>query len=61
MEFWIAFTVTFIIGMLYTTAKKSNAKSHTNKQKAHTTPKKQLNKADAELITVVLPTINNDK
>ena len=66
MEFWIAFGVTFVLGMLYKAAKKQNNKAkptqtaQANKPKAKNNPEGKLTQADEELITVILPTIRNE-
>lgn len=66
MEFWIAFTVTFVIGSIITYGKKQNQKTKPNiapiakKPNPTTEHQRKLQEAD-ELITVILPTINNDK
>jgi hypothetical protein len=67
MEFLIAFGVTFVIGMLYIAVKKLNniveptQTTHVSKPKANDAQERKLTQADEELITVILPTINNDK
>jgi hypothetical protein len=67
MEFWIAFGVTFVLGMLYKAAKKQNNKAkptqtaQANKPKAKNNPEGKLTQADEELITVILPTISDNK
>lgn len=67
MEFWIAFGVIFVIGMLYKVGKRQNTKAKPtqttqgNKLKAKNNPEDKLTQADEELITVILPTISHDK
>jgi hypothetical protein len=64
MEFWIAFTVTFIIGSIYSAGKRQAQKEQGSKPtatKAESDHQQKLKQADEELITVILPTINNDK
>lgn len=67
MEFWIAFTVTFIIGSIYSIGKRQNQKEQKGDHNAKNNPnnstehQRKLKQADEELITVILPTINHDK
>ena len=66
MEFWIAFGITFVIGMLYKAGKKQKNKTkstqsaHVDKPKANNSHAGKLTQADEELITVILPTIKNE-
>ena len=55
--FWIAFIVTFIIGMIVSISKKQSKTKKVKIQK----PSDNKKITDEELITVVLPTINNSK
>jgi len=66
MEFWIAFGVTFALGMLYIAGKKHNKANPSKTAQAYKTkpskhPKDKLTQEDEELITVILPTINHPK
>lgn len=67
MEFWIAFFVTFMGGMIYHSRKRkvqNTRPSHPSiagKPKSDAEHQQKLKQADEELITVILPTINNDK
>ncbi len=66
MEFLIAFGVTFLIGSLIKLGKKQEQNTKpskpmvTNKIKADPDRQRKLQETD-ELITVILPTINNNK
>jgi len=65
MEFLIAFGVTFIVGSIYSMGKSANnnglGKKPKNMAKSDLGYQQNLKNADEELITVILPTINNDK
>jgi len=66
IEFWIAFTVTTIILLAINYGKKQSKKAqpknitNTKSTKAEAERQYKLQETD-ELITVILPTINNDK
>ena len=69
MEFLIAFGLTVVIGSLIKIGKRQERKTKPTHplvtEKTESEPdteyKRKLQQADEELITVILPTINNDK
>lgn len=65
MEFLIAFGLTVVIGSLIKIgkrqAKNSKPTNSSVAEKSEGENQRKLQQADEELITVILPTINNDK
>lgn len=67
MEFFIAFTATFIIGTIITIGIRQTQKNNFNHPPATNNPKpktknhSKLQQTDEELITVILPTISDNK